>query len=160
MRRCWSSILRLEIRKVIWEKRIRMFCSTSSHLTLTQLPRNTIPLMSYRKERCLLLCLHTTILGLALGDGAFANDLTASSIYHLKVPFGQNELNLLWKDSFLEKPIFGTMTADSFRRRLQRAGEIIGLDIKVNPYTGRRGAAEAFDNSCKGWILLYVLSRA
>ncbi|MCJ1332322.1 hypothetical protein MMC10_009014, partial [Thelotrema lepadinum] len=96
---------------------------------------NTISLMSYRKERCLLLCLHMTILGLALGDGAFVNDLTPSSIYHLK------------KKSFLEKPIFGTLTADSFRRRLQKAGEIIGLDIKVNPYTGRRGAAEAFDNS-------------
>ena len=49
----------------------------------------------------------------------------------------------------LDKPIYGAPSADSFRKRLQIAAASSGIAITVNPYTGRRGAGEAFDNSGK-----------
>lgn len=109
---------------------------------------NTIPLLSHRKERCLLLCLHITILGMAFGDSAFQNeDLDPLSIYRLKVLPFQNELNVPWKVSILDELIFGTLTVDAFRKRLKKAGEILGIEVPVNPYAGRRGDAKAFDKS-------------
>lgn len=125
---------------------------------------NTLPLPPIRRERCLLLCLQTSFLGLAFADEAFANDFSAENIYTLKLRPDQNELPLKWKEPVENMPIFrrpirtvhgmrtspdSATAADTMRTRLKNSGAITGINVTVLPYSGRRGFGEALDNSSR-----------
>lgn len=120
---------------------------------------NTLPLPPIRRERCLLLCLQTSFLGLA-----FANDIFAENIYTLKLRPDQNELPLRWKGLMENMPIFrrpirtvhgmrtspdSATTAETMRTRLKKSGAITGINVTVLSYSSRKGFGEALDNSSK-----------
>ena len=68
---------------------------------------NEFPVPDIPNEPCLLLCPHMTFLALAFLYDAFAvPDLTPESLYNLKVPTGQGQLPLPWKDEMEDVYIF------------------------------------------------------
>lgn len=128
-------------------------------------PRNTIPILSVPREPCLLLCPQTLFLALAQSNLAFVTEFkSASQIFGLRLRSDQNELHLPFKDSVLDSPVFRSceralegirissdqpLTSDFISSKIKLAAKITGIKAPVGPYTFRRGAGEAFDNSSK-----------
>lgn len=124
---------------------------------------NEIPIPDIPNEACLLLCPHTTFLSLAFLFDAFAvTDLTPSRLYSLKIPAGQGQLLIPWKESIKDTYLFrkllrtplGTemsddhLSYDFLRTQLRKVGELTGFAFPVGAYCFRRGNGEALDNSC------------
>jgi hypothetical protein len=101
-------------------------------------------------------------LSLAFLFGAFAvNDLTPSTLYSLKIPTGQGQLLVPWKedmkDVYLFRKLLRTplsvelsdehLSYDFFRIQLRKVGELTGFAFPVGAYCFRRDNGEALDNS-------------
>jgi len=129
---------------------------------LGQKDANEIPIPDIPNEACLLLCPHTTFLSLAFLFDAFAvTDLTPSRLYSLKIPAGQGQLLIPWKESIKDTYLFrkllrtplGTemsddhLSYDFLRTQLRKVGELTGFAFPVGAYCFRRGNGEALDNS-------------
>ena len=129
---------------------------------LTRICSNEIPIPDIPNEPCLLLCPHTTFLSLAFLFDAFAvTDLTPTTLYSLKIPAGQGQLLIPWKesikDTFLFRKLLRTplgsemsddhLSCDFLRTQLREVGELTGFAFPVGAYCFRRGNGEALDNS-------------
>jgi Protein of unknown function (DUF3435) len=98
-----------------------------------------------------------------LSDAFAAPDLTPESLYSLKVPPGQGELRMPWKDEMEDVYVFRKSVRTEFgvelsdaqlpynilRTRLLKVGELTNFAFPVGAYCFRRGNGEALDSSSK-----------
>lgn len=137
------------------------------HWIVDDRDRNEFGIPDVPNEPCLLLCPHITMLALIFADEAFAvPELTsAEQLFRLRIPSGQNQLELPFKQEVQGMPVFrrwestihGAQISEAkalayttLRPQMVDLGTITGMELPTNPYTFRRGNGEALDNS-SGW---------
>ena len=88
-------------------------------------------------------------------------NLTPTTLYSLKIPAGQGQLLIPWKESMKDVYVFRKLlqtplgvelsddhlSYDFLRTQLRKVGELAGFAFAVGAYCFRRGHAEALDNS-------------
>lgn len=116
------------------------------------------------QEPCLLLCPQITVLSLAFSDQAFAAEELSEPghLFRLRIHVGLNQLELPWKTSILDTPLFRHVepcsrghrvshercaTDNWVRKQMKALGEVTGFELPVGPYCFRRGNGEALDSS-------------
>lgn len=117
----------------------------------------------HERDDNLALCFVSHFLVLALADDAFeAQDINSvEDVFRIRVQAPRNSLQLKWKPSVLDVPIFcravhttqglrispdRTLLYDTFNQYLQRLGRNAGFEHKLTPYCIRRGTANAVDS--------------
>lgn len=120
--------------------------------------------MFHEREDNLALCPILHILSLAVADNAFeASDVQGpENIYGVEVPAYRESLQLKWKKSMLDIPVFrrsirtkdGIMTSpiramgyDTFAKYLKTLGKAAGFRQPLTAYCLRRGAANAVNGT-------------
>ncbi|KAL9049391.1 MAG: hypothetical protein Q9162_007245 [Coniocarpon cinnabarinum] len=122
--------------------------------------RPTIFLFHEREDN-LTMCPILHMLALALADEAFeAGIRSVEDIYRLRVTGGRNSLELRWKESMLDVPVFRrlvsskegittsstrALTYNVFNKSLRDLGQRAGLRWPLTPYCLRRAAGNALD---------------
>ncbi|OJD26944.1 hypothetical protein ACJ73_01667 [Blastomyces percursus] len=117
----------------------------------------------HERDDNLALCPISHFLALALADGAFeAQGINSvEDVFRIRVQAPRNSLQLKWKQSMLNVPIFRramhttegvrispdrALPYDTFNQYLQRLGRNAGFEYKLTPYCIRRGTANAVDD--------------
>lgn len=126
--------------------------------------RNEFGIPDVPNEPCLLLCPHITMLALIFADEAFAVPelMSAEQLFRLRIPSGQNQLELPFRQEVQGMPVFRrwkstihgpqiseteALAYTTLRPQMVNLGTITGMELPTNPYTFRRGNGEALDNS-------------